>query len=376
MRAGRPRPPRLTSTSSTKAVTSAPSPRLRSAAVAIASSVLALLVLIPSARSEASLVTWNAPTPADKSRLAVKVGKPVAFRLTASTTSATGVVHIAPVGSVQRGTIYNSADGPTAHAAVRWTPTKAGDYRVRFTASTAVIAATGETETAKAPRRTYVIHVADKVQYPTTTTLTDKKVARWAVVLRRVVVRAQPKASARAVTTLDTMTSDDTQNLVVVLERRDLGRDSAWYRVRLPILPNNSTGWVRTRYLGTLYTVHTHLYVDRSRLRATLKRDGKTIFTTHVGVGKSYWPTPRGEFYVRSKLTGFDDPVYGPIAFGTSARSAVLTDWPGGGFVGIHGTNQPEILPGRVSHGCIRMPNPAIVKLARLMPVGTPLSIR
>lgn len=69
------------------------------------------------------------------------------------------------------------------------------------------------------------------------------------------------------------------------------------------------------------------------------------------------------------------DPFYGPLAFGTSARSAVLTDWPGGGFVGIHRTNQPQILPGRVSHGCIRMPSASILRLAQLMPVGTPLTI-
>jgi lipoprotein-anchoring transpeptidase ErfK/SrfK len=54
----------------------------------------------------------------------------------------------------------------------------------------------------------------------------------------------------------------------------------------------------------------------------------------------------------------------------------VLTDWPAGGFVGIHGTNRPELLPGRVSHGCIRMRNQDILRLARLLPVGTPLTIR
>ena len=68
-------------------------------------------------------------------------------------------------------------------------------------------------------------------------------------------------------------------------------------------------------------------------------------------------------------------PLYGSVAFGTSARSAVLTDWPGGGFIGIHGTDRPEILPGRVSHGCIRLRNRDIVRLARLMPVGTPVRI-
>lgn len=45
-------------------------------------------------------------------------------------------------------------------------------------------------------------------------------------------------------------------------------------------------------------------------------------------------------------------------------------------MVGIHGTDQPELIPGRPSHGCIRLSNPAIRRLARLMPVGTPVLIR
>lgn len=64
------------------------------------------------------------------------------------------------------------------------------------------------------------------------------------------------------------------------------------------------------------------------------------------------------------------------LAFGTSARSDVLTDWPAGGYIGIHGTDRPELLPGRVSHGCIRLRNADILRLAELMPVGTPLTIR
>jgi lipoprotein-anchoring transpeptidase ErfK/SrfK len=100
------------------------------------------------------------------------------------------------------------------------------------------------------------------------------------------------------------------------------------------------------------------------------------VFEAPVGVGRTDAPTPRGEFYVRDKLTSFDNSFYGPIAFGTSARSAVLTDWPNGGYVGIHGTNEPQLIPGRISHGCIRMRNTDILRLARLMPVGTPLTIR
>ena len=64
------------------------------------------------------------------------------------------------------------------------------------------------------------------------------------------------------------------------------------------------------------------------------------------------------------------------LAFGTSARSSVLTDWPGGGHIGIHGTFRPDLLPGRVSHGCVRLRNEAILRLAKLMPIGTPLTIK
>ena len=87
-------------------------------------------------------------------------------------------------------------------------------------------------------------------------------------------------------------------------------------------------------------------------------------------------PTPRGRFFVRDELTRFADRFYGPVAFGTNARSPGLTDWPGGGYIGIHGTDSPQLIPGRISHGCIRMRNADILALARRMPVGTPITIR
>jgi len=212
--------------------------------------------------------------------------------------------------------------------------------------------------------------------YPRTIKLTDAKIAHWAVVMRPAVVRAKPGLASRVITKLPTGTTDGTQNDVLVLSRIDISPHQSWYRVRLPILPNNTTGYVQKRDLSPLFTVNTHLYINLGGLTATLKRSGKTVFRTRVGVGKSYWPTPRGEFYIRDKLTNFNNPFYGPIAFGVSARSAVLTDWPGGGYVGIHGTNQPQLIPGRISHGCIRLRNAAIVALSRLMHVGTPVSIR
>ncbi len=159
------------------------------------------------------------------------------------------------------------------------------------------------------------------------------------------------------------------------MDSRTNARGEVWVAIRLPVLPNNTVGWVPRRELGGYTLLHTHLQIDLGRQTAALSRNGREIFRASVGIGQRQWPTPTGRFYVRDRLTRYRSAFYGPVAFGTSARSAVLTDWPAGGFIGIHGTNRPELLPGRVSHGCIRLRNRDILQLDRLMPVGTPITI-
>lgn len=200
--------------------------------------------------------------------------------------------------------------------------------------------------------------------------------SRWTSLRTTALARVRPAASARVVAELRPTTPEGTANVLAVLRAGPDAAGALWVKVRLPILPNGRVGWVRRQALGAYQTANTHLVVDRRGLRATLYRDGKAVFTAPVGVGTASWPTPAGEFLVRSELSRYASPFYGPVAFGTSARSAVLTDWPAGGFVGIHGTSEPQLLPGRVSHGCIRMRNPDILRLAELMPVGTPLTIQ
>jgi hypothetical protein len=201
-------------------------------------------------------------------------------------------------------------------------------------------------------------------------------VSRWTTVRAPALARALPSVSAPVAAELATRTADGTASALTVLRSKTDARGGVWVEVRLPVLPNGKTGWVRRRFLGPYHVVDTRLVVDRERLRATLYRSGRAIFTAPVGVGTDSWATPAGEFTVRNELTRYASPFYGPIAFGTTARSPVLTDWPGGGFVGIHGTNAPKLVPGRISHGCIRMRNPDILRLARLLPIGTPLTIR
>ena len=204
----------------------------------------------------------------------------------------------------------------------------------------------------------------------------ERTLSRWAHPVMRSKVRTEPNANARGVTRLRFDTEDGLPEVYLALRRYVDADGRHWIEVRLPMRPNGQTGWVRREALGNFRRVRTFLRIDRRRLRAKLYRRGKPIWKARVGVGKPGTETPAGRFYVRELLRVRErGTIYGPLAFGTSAYSK-LSDWPGGGVVGIHGTNQPELIPGRPSHGCIRLRNHKIKRLAKLMPIGTPIRIR
>jgi lipoprotein-anchoring transpeptidase ErfK/SrfK len=191
----------------------------------------------------------------------------------------------------------------------------------------------------------------------------------WAPVRRDFEILDSPSTAGNVVAHVDASTPERTANIVLVTGPTR-GDGELW----VPVRAAATSGWAPRDALGGYEAVDTRLVVDTAALTATLFRANRVAFRARVGIGTVAAPTPTGAFYVRNRLTRYRSPFYGPVAFGTSARST-LTDWPAGGFVGIHGTNRPELLPGRVSHGCIRMRNADIVRLARLMPVGTPVDI-
>jgi hypothetical protein len=338
------------------------------ACLALPASVSARLTTTPS-------TTWTALTPVEGERFRAPVGRELVFALAASAPGAPVVnVSITAAGLPARAQSAPATGNP-ATATVNWRPTRAQAGRTFEVTFTAQPSAPGV-----APATRHVrLHVPKPKPKPKRKSFVlsseKKELYRYAFVIRSAVVRSAPRRTAAPVAKLGRWTPEGTTNLVLTLEGRRTPR-GVWIKVRLPILPANRSGWVQRKALSDWKEIRTRLVVDRRRLTATLYRRGKVVFRAPVGVGVSHWPTPRGEFFIRNQLYGFGNPVYGPVAFGTSARSPVLTDWPGGGFIGIHGTNQPSIIPGRVSHGCIRMKNGHILRLAKLMPVGSPLAVR
>jgi len=203
----------------------------------------------------------------------------------------------------------------------------------------------------------------------------ELQTTRWSHAQATASVRLAPQASSRTVARLRFLTEDGLPEVYPVLSARQDAVGRIWLQIRVPKRPNGTTGWVLDEMLSSFYVVRTLLVIDRSKLNAVLFKQGKRIWSARVGIGQSGTPTPRGQFWIRERLKGLGNSgTYGPWAFGTSAYSS-LSDWPGGGVVGIHGTNQPGLIPGRPSHGCVRVRNDKIRALARLMPVGTPVNI-
>jgi hypothetical protein len=335
--------------------------------VAVTICAAVLLLSGTAARSDAGAVTWQAPTPAPGSVVNGTAAKKVSLTLIAASAVPTASVRISPAERLPRGAKLSSTDGNPARAVLSWVPSGAqvGTHELRFKA----------VDNSAVPLSAQPLSFHARVGAGTEVLSGPGSISRWAFLGHKAIVRTAPRASARARARLTVWTPEYYPNLVLTLKQR-IDRNGTWVQVRLPILPNNSTGWVKRGALGSFRITRDHLIVDRAATRATLFRNEAAIFSTRVGVGKSFWPTPRGEYYITEKMSRFHNAAYGPIAFGTSARSSVLTDWPGGGYIGIHGTDAPGLIPGHVSHGCVRLRNAAILRLARLMGIGTPLTIR
>ena len=156
-----------------------------------------------------------------------------------------------------------------------------------------------------------------------------------------------------------------------------------WLHVALPVKPNGSTGWIRTADVST-YRHDYKILIELSAHRITVTKGSELVLCEPIGVGTTDTPTPGGAYYTKELIQPVDaqgrpDPggPYGPYAYGLSGFSEVLPNFAGGdGVIGIHGTNDPSGLGRNVSHGCIRMSNAGITKLAKILPLGVPVEIR
>jgi hypothetical protein len=182
-----------------------------------------------------------------------------------------------------------------------------------------------------------------------------------------VVARERPGDDAPAIARLPRMNAQGAEQVFPILQ--DRYRDGhLWHEVMLPVRPNGTTGWIPANAVSLRRSDY-RIRIDVDRYRLELFDRCDRLASYRMGIGTQDTPTPRGTFFLNSLLKPPQEgTVYGALAFGLSAYSDVITDWEGGGIVGLHGTNDPSSLGGEVSHGCIRMENSAIREIARTVP--------
>jgi hypothetical protein len=212
---------------------------------------------------------------------------------------------------------------------------------------------------------------------PTRVSLSNERTATtWAHPLEEVNIRARPLAKARTIARTHLATEDGFPDVDLLLSALTDASGHEWVRLRIPGRPNGRTGWVPRAALGEFHVTHWLIEIHLSARRLQAYYNGKLRFSAPVGVGKPSTPTPPGHFWIREifRLADRSNP-YWPYAMGTSDYST-LTDWPGGGVVGIHGDlGEPQLIPGDPSHGCVRMHAGDLMWLVPHITLGTPVRI-
>lgn len=215
------------------------------------------------------------------------------------------------------------------------------------------------------------------VPTPSATHTAAPQYERWTVGIARrpVTVRTRPAGDAHVLANLGTHTVAGFPTLLLVDSVRQVD-GVPWYKVWVPVPPNETRGWVRDGQLAFFTTV-SKIVIDLSQRQLMVYRRGSLQATFPVAVGRPGLATPTGTYFVTMKLKQSDPSgPYGVLALGTSAFQPKLSSWPGGGVVGIHGTNEPRLIGKAVSHGCVRMKNADILKVSSLVPAGSPIIIQ
>jgi lipoprotein-anchoring transpeptidase ErfK/SrfK len=190
-----------------------------------------------------------------------------------------------------------------------------------------------------------------------------------------VAVHSRPSRNSTIVRTLHQFRADSYPQEILALRSHQGPDRLLWYRLSLPGRPNGQRGWVRAD-LVDVEPVEKRIVVHLTARRLDVRQltNGKLLLSATIAVGKPSARTPLGrDYYVQGRFVPVDR-FYGTFALETSAYSR-LTDWPGGGAVGIHDTSLPQLIGQAVSHGCIRLDNRDADKLKRLAPLGTPIDI-
>ncbi len=238
-------------------------------------------------------------------------------------------------------------------------------------------AQSADTATANAVAADSIPAAPAPVVTPDPTFAPTKRLTHVARLVTRVGVYKQPGGAAAEKTIAPWIASTGNPVVLDVVERVVDQTGAGWLRVLLPTRPNGSTGWIREA--NTVVSVDpTRVIISLKRHTLSVYRKGHLIKRLGVALGAPATPTPKGRFAIYQKVREPYISPLGPWALHLTAHSNVLFEFAGGpGRVAIHGARGALWAEAGTnpSHGCIRVPDPGITKIAPLVRPGTPVDI-
>ena len=124
------------------------------------------------------------------------------------------------------------------------------------------------------------------------------------------------------------------------------------------------------------------LIIDLSDRQIYLYANGALTANYEIAVGRSGWETPTGEFKVINMHVdpAWQHPFTGEVIH-AGAENPLGSRWigfwtDGTHQIGLHGTNQEDLIGQAVSHGCIRMREADVQALYQRVSLDMPVIVR
>ncbi len=124
------------------------------------------------------------------------------------------------------------------------------------------------------------------------------------------------------------------------------------------------------------------ILINKTKRILTLYEGYNVIEKYPVAVGRDPEATPEGKHWVVVKVVnpdwggaGIHEPVKGGTPENPLGYRWIGLNLGGGGEYGIHGNNSPYSIGTNASLGCVRMINPDVEELFKIIPIGAPVWI-
>jgi lipoprotein-anchoring transpeptidase ErfK/SrfK len=252
--------------------------------------------------------------------------------------------------------------------------------------ATAVVAVAGFTAAVLVPTRAQAGSTTGTTATTTTTTTTTKRPvssrtkieshfpAAGQFTVHAVPIHKTADTHSKVIKVLHDFRPDFRPQEILAVGKKVASDGTVWYRVSIPMRPNGTYGWILANTVSLSPTAG-QIVINLATRKIDLYWHGKHVYHAGVAIGAPGRETPIGHYFVAARFVPYHDTFLGVFAVETSAYSK-LTEWPGGGVVGIHGTSLPQLIGQAVSHGCVRVVNSTAEKLKRYAPLGTPIWIK